>query len=116
MAMRGQERAWVAAWWLTMAACTALARTVSRRMATRWAGSAAWDIGWRATPWPCTALGMIASALLVQLVAYRINKLTPDEFEQTRVPLSFGQSRQGPAAWNGVRHHHLDVHQVRSWL
>ena len=47
-----------------------------------------------------------------QVVAFRITSLTPTEFSQTRVPFDFGLKRTGPAAWNGVRHHHVDAQQV----
>ncbi|GAB4816109.1 hypothetical protein N2152v2_003155 [Parachlorella kessleri] len=53
-----------------------------------------------------------------KLVAYRVDQLTPTEFRQSIVPLEFGQSQQGQAAWNGARYHHLDAHQLPdgSWV
>ncbi|KAL4447827.1 hypothetical protein ABPG75_005046 [Micractinium tetrahymenae] len=48
-----------------------------------------------------------------QLVAYRIDELSPTAFRQARGPLRFGRQ-----PWSAARHHHLDAQQLPdgSWL
>lgn len=53
------------------------------------------------------------------VVAFRIDKLNPREFEYTRVKFTVRRAeRQGAGAWNGMRRHHVDAMQLRdgSWL
>lgn len=52
------------------------------------------------------------------IVAYRIDTLSPTEFDQTRIKFNGRRTEQGPGAWNGVRRHHLDALQLGdgSWL
>lgn len=46
----------------------------------------------------------------LQLVAYRIDELSPLAFRQSRVPLRFDRQ-----PWSAARHHHLDAQQVCEW-
>ena len=50
--------------------------------------------------------------------AFRIDVLSPTEFDQTRVKFTARRTSQGPGAWNGVRRHHVDGLQLRdgSWV
>ncbi|KAF5840737.1 hypothetical protein DUNSADRAFT_15832 [Dunaliella salina] len=51
--------------------------------------------------------------------SFRVTTLNATHFEEAEVPLGFEPAgRQGEAAWNGVRQHHLDAHQLPdgSWI
>ena len=52
------------------------------------------------------------------IAAFRIDTLSPTEFDQTRIKFNGRRSEQGPGAWNGVRRHHVDALQLGdgSWL
>ena len=49
-----------------------------------------------------------------QVVAYRVDVLTPSEFSQTEIPLHVLRKGPGTSAWDGMRRHHMDAHQVGS--
>nr|XP_017253562.1 PREDICTED: glycosyltransferase family protein 64 protein C5 isoform X2 [Daucus carota subsp. sativus] len=49
-----------------------------------------------------------------RLRLFRIDKLTPTDFIEVEVPLGFEEQSKGRNAWNGARHHHLDVQQLSS--
>ncbi|KAL8145928.1 hypothetical protein AgCh_003890 [Apium graveolens] len=49
-----------------------------------------------------------------RLRLFRIDKLTPDEFKEVELPLGLEEQSKGRNAWNGIRHHHLDVQQLSS--
>ncbi|XP_057979024.1 glucosamine inositolphosphorylceramide transferase 1 [Malania oleifera] len=46
--------------------------------------------------------------------AFKVEVLTQDEFREVELPLGFEESSKGRNAWNGARHHHLDVQQLNS--
>lgn len=46
------------------------------------------------------------------VVAYRVAQLTPTEYQQVEVTMEVERTAPGTAAWNGVRWHHVDAHQV----
>ena len=43
---------------------------------------------------------------------FRVKVLTEDEFEEVEVSIDIGNSNKGRNAWNGARHHHLDVQRL----
>lgn len=45
---------------------------------------------------------------------FRIEILTPNEFKEVEVPPGLEEPKKGRNAWNGARHHHLDVQQLSS--
>lgn len=52
------------------------------------------------------------------VAAFRIDVLSPTEFDQTRIKFTSRRTKQGIGAWNGVRRHHIDALQLGdgSWL
>ena len=52
------------------------------------------------------------------VLAFRVDALTPKDFEQTRVKFQAGRIRKGTGAWNSQRRHHVDMNQLSdgSWL
>ncbi|KAM7467853.1 hypothetical protein LguiB_015415 [Lonicera macranthoides] len=50
--------------------------------------------------------------------AFKIEVLTPEEFNEVEVPLHLEEPNKGRNAWNGARYHHLDVQQLSSgeWI
>lgn len=52
------------------------------------------------------------------VVAFRIDALSPTEFDQTRIKFTSRRTAKGIGAWNGVRRHHVDALQLGdgSWL
>ncbi|KAK4431074.1 Glucosamine inositolphosphorylceramide transferase 1 [Sesamum alatum] len=49
---------------------------------------------------------------------FKVEVLTTDEFKEGEVPLSVEESVKGRNAWNGARHHHMDIQQLSSgeWI
>jgi len=45
---------------------------------------------------------------------FKIETLTSDEYKEVEVPLGFVEPNKGRNAWNGARHHHLDVQHLPS--
>ncbi|KAJ8433307.1 hypothetical protein Cgig2_012875 [Carnegiea gigantea] len=45
---------------------------------------------------------------------FRVDILTEDDYKEVEVPSGFKESKKGRNAWNGVRHHQLDVQQLSS--
>lgn len=52
------------------------------------------------------------------VLAFRIDSLSPGDFVQKRVKFQAGRVRKGAGAWNSLRRHHVDVIQLAdgSWL
>lgn len=52
------------------------------------------------------------------VLAFRIDVLTPQDFVQTRVKFQAGRIRKGTGTWNSQRRHHVDMMQLSdgSWL
>lgn len=55
---------------------------------------------------------LLPTLLRWQVVAYHIDRLTPNRFNQTEIPFSVLKMGPGTSQWNGVRMHHVDAHQV----
>ncbi|MEW5307839.1 MAG: hypothetical protein WDW36_010212 [Sanguina aurantia] len=53
-----------------------------------------------------------------KLRAFHVKTLTASAFDEVEVPLGFQESAKGRGAWNGLRYHHLDAHQLASgeWI
>ncbi|KAL0303456.1 UNVERIFIED_CONTAM: Glucosamine inositolphosphorylceramide transferase 1 [Sesamum radiatum] len=49
---------------------------------------------------------------------FKVEVLTTDEFKEVEVPLDIKKSVKGRNAWNGARHHHIDIQQLSSgeWI
>lgn len=49
---------------------------------------------------------------------FKVERLTERDYKEVEVPSGFKESKKGRNAWNGVRHHHLDVQQMTSgeWI
>ncbi|EYU38054.1 hypothetical protein ABFS82_06G159900 [Erythranthe guttata] len=45
---------------------------------------------------------------------FKISVLTTEDFEEIEVPSNIEESLKGRNAWNGARHHHLDVQRLSS--
>lgn len=45
---------------------------------------------------------------------FKVEVLTIDEYKEVEIPLGLIEPTKGRNAWNGVRHHHLDVQQLSS--
>ncbi|KAJ4769451.1 Glycosyltransferase family protein [Rhynchospora pubera] len=45
---------------------------------------------------------------------FKVNTLTTEEYEEVEVPLGIEKPVKGINAWNGMRYHQLDVHQLPS--
>ncbi|XP_054785479.1 glucosamine inositolphosphorylceramide transferase 1-like [Prosopis cineraria] len=45
---------------------------------------------------------------------FKIEVLTSEEYKEIEVPFNFVEPEKGRNAWNGARHHHLDVQQLPS--
>jgi hypothetical protein len=52
------------------------------------------------------------------VAAFRIDLLSPTEFDQTRIKFTSRRTEQEIGAWNGVRRHHIDALQLGdgSWI
>ncbi|CAL1374127.1 unnamed protein product [Linum trigynum] len=50
--------------------------------------------------------------------AFKVEILSKDAYKEVEVPLGFEEPTKGRNAWNGARHHHLDVQQLSSgeWI
>lgn len=50
--------------------------------------------------------------------AFKIEKLTFEDYREIEVPLGIEESRKGRNSWNGERYHHIDVQQLPSgdWI
>lgn len=49
-----------------------------------------------------------------QVRVFKIETLTSDEYKEVEVPSGFVEPNKGRNAWNGARHHHLDVQHLPS--
>lgn len=49
-----------------------------------------------------------------QVHIFKIEALSEEEYKEIEVPLNIVEPVKGKNAWNGARHHHLDVHQLPS--
>lgn len=50
--------------------------------------------------------------------AYKVERLSEEEFREVPVKLGIEESKKGRNAWNGIRYHHLDAQQLPSgdWI
>ncbi|KAJ7545232.1 hypothetical protein O6H91_09G111700 [Diphasiastrum complanatum] len=53
-----------------------------------------------------------------RLLVFQVETLTQYKYAETKVPLSFEESRKGRNAWNGMRYHHMDVQKLSTgdWI